>query len=207
MKTIDIILEKIKREGAITAKKLSEDLSMTTMGARQHLQSLEDEGLVKFYDLKVKVGRPTRHWSLTGKGHAQFADKHSDLTVQIIESVENLFGEEGLEKVAADREAKTLSRYAEHFNPSQSLQEKVSALAMLREQDGYMIELKQEENGFILIENHCPICKAAQHTPRLCQSELNVFHSLLGQDVSITRTEHIVNGEQRCAYKIEPLHN
>ena len=61
MKTTDRILNKIKREGAITAKKLSQDLSMTTIGARQHLQRLEDERFLDFDDIKAKVGHPTQH--------------------------------------------------------------------------------------------------------------------------------------------------
>ncbi len=47
MKTADRILQKLKREGSLTAKKLSEDLDMTSMGARQHLQALEENGLLE----------------------------------------------------------------------------------------------------------------------------------------------------------------
>ena len=48
MKTSDKILQTIKRQGAVTAKQLSEEFGMTTMGARQHLQSLEDDGILNF---------------------------------------------------------------------------------------------------------------------------------------------------------------
>ncbi|MDG3084644.1 transcriptional regulator [Vibrio hannami] len=205
MKTIDIILEKIKREGAITAKKLSEDLEMTSMGARQHLQALEDNNLVKHFDVKVKVGRPTRHWSLTEEGHAQFADRHDDLTVQVIEAVEHIFGQEGLEKVAAERESKTLARYSAVITPDLPLGEKLVRLVSLREQDGYMAELTELEEGFLFTENHCPICKAAKSCPTLCQSELNVFENLLGNDTKIERTEHIINNERRCSYIIKTV--
>ena len=36
--------------------------------------------------VKVKVGRPARHWSLTQKGHEQFADRHGELTIQFIDN-------------------------------------------------------------------------------------------------------------------------
>ncbi|MDW2144397.1 winged helix-turn-helix transcriptional regulator, partial [Vibrio sp. 1833] len=42
MKTVDRILQIVKRDGSVTAKQLSSELGMTTMGARQHLQGLED---------------------------------------------------------------------------------------------------------------------------------------------------------------------
>lgn len=200
MKTADIILEKLKREGAITAKKLSEDLSMTSMGARQHLQALQDSGLVEFFDVKVKVGRPTRNWKLTAEGHQQFSDRHSDLSVQVIEAVHSIYGEEGVQQVTLEREKATLQRYKKALTTSRTFESKLSKLAQLREQDGYMAETGQTEQGYLLIENHCPICKAATSCPALCQSELNVFRALFEENIEITRTEHIVNDERRCVY-------
>ena len=202
MKSVDLILQTIKKDGAVTAKQLAEQLNMTTMGARQHLQSLQKEGFLSFEDLKVKVGRPTRHWSLTPKGHAQFADRHSELTIQVIEAVETLFGAEGVQKVANEREAKTLANYQAELIHCSDVLSKLTKLVELRKQEGYMAELEQTPQGYLLIENHCPICKAATRCPSLCQSELNVFQSLLGKDVSIERSEHIIQGQRRCVYSI-----
>lgn len=202
MKTIDRILHTIKREGAVTAKQLADDLGMTTMGARQHLQALEDDGILAFHDVKVKVGRPTRHWSLTRKGHDQFADRHGELTIQVIEAVEHLFGKEGLAKVAAEREAQTLAHYQQELDACPDLHSKLATLVELREQEGYMAELEQTEHGYLLIENHCPICKAAKRCPNLCQSELNIFQRLLGDTCHIERSEHIIEGQRRCTYVI-----
>lgn len=204
MKTSDRILQTIKKEGAVTAKQLAENLGITTMGARQHLQSLEDEGILAFHDVKVKVGRPTRHWSLTRKGHNQFTDRHGELTIQMIDAIEEVFGAQGLEKVTAERQAKTLDAYQQAMQSASNLEEKLSVLVSLRENEGYMAELEQNDEGFVLIENHCPICKAATRCPSLCQSELAVFQQLLGDDCSIARTEHIVQGQRRCCYQITP---
>ncbi|WP_158147439.1 helix-turn-helix transcriptional regulator [Vibrio fluvialis] len=202
MKTIDRILHTIKREGAVTAKQLADDLGMTTMGARQHLQALEDDGVLAFHDVKVKVGRPTRHWSLTRKGHDQFTDRHGELTIQVIEAVEHIFGKEGLAKVAAEREAQTLAQYQNVLTECTDLHSKLATLVELREQEGYMAELEQTEHGYLLIENHCPICKAAKRCPNLCQSELNIFQRLLGEEYRIERSEHIIEGQRRCTYLI-----
>ncbi|NAW70736.1 winged helix-turn-helix transcriptional regulator [Vibrio sp. V27_P1S3P104] len=204
MKTIERILHTIKREGAVTAKQLANDLGITTMGARQHLQSLEKDGILDFYDVKVKVGRPTRHWALTQKGHHQFADRHGELTIQVIEAVEHLFGRAGLAKVTAEREAQTLAYYQSALENCDSLASKLATLVALREQEGYMAELEHTDSGFLLLENHCPICKAAKRCPALCQSELNIFQHLLGNDCTIERHEHIIAGQHRCAYRITP---
>ncbi|MGL4380708.1 MAG: helix-turn-helix transcriptional regulator [Vibrio sp.] len=202
MKTVERILHTIKREGSVTAKQLAADLDMTTMGARQHLQSLEQAGVLCFDDVKVKVGRPTRHWRLTAKGHYQFADRHGELTIQVLDAVEHLFGTQGVAKVAQQREAQTFAAYHSALADYHELADKLAALVALREQEGYMAELQPVADGFLLIENHCPICKAATRCPNLCQSELNVFRRLLGEAYQIDRQEHIVAGQRRCSYWI-----
>ncbi len=202
MKTTDRILESIKRNGAVTAKQLSEEFGMTSMGARQHLQALEEDGLLQFEDIKAKVGRPNRHWSLTQKGHDQFSDRHRDLTIQVIDAVEHLFGQEGLAKVALERENSVFQSYRTAMQDCLTLPSKLQKLVELRSAEGYMAELQETPSGFLFIENHCPICKAATRCRSLCQSELNVFQRLIGDDYLVSRTEHIVEGERRCVYAI-----
>lgn len=201
MKATDHIIDIIKREGAVTAKQVALRLSITTMGARQHLQSLENEGFLRFEDIKVKIGRPNRHWLLTRKGHAHFSDRHADLTIQFIDAIENVFGVEGIHKVAKERELTTLANYQNHLMGLQGLEQKLIRLAELREQDGYMAEYHKCDEGFILIENHCPICQAATRCEALCQSEINVFQALVGDTVQVERDEHIVAGARRCVYR------
>jgi predicted ArsR family transcriptional regulator len=204
MKTSDKILHIIKREGAVTAKQLAGQFSITTMGARQHLQSLEKDGLLRFYDVKVKVGRPARHWALTGKGHEYFADRHGELTIQVIDAIVQVYGEQGLQNITATRENQFLNHYQYALSPYKTLGKKLEILVTLREEEGYMAELEQTPKGYILIENHCPICKAASKCNSFCQSELNIFRILLGDLCTIQRQEHIVLGHHRCSYLITP---
>lgn len=202
MKTSDKILDIIKREGQITARQLAEHLSITTMGARQHLQMLENEGLISFNDIKMKVGRPARHWSLTQLGHNQFIDRHQDLSIDILTSIDEVFGLPGIEQITAQREAKILRRYQQHLSHFHTTEERLRALVQLREQDGYMAELEVTATGYFLTENHCPICFAAKQCPQLCRSELNIFQTLFKDECDIQRQEHIIQGAHRCRYKI-----
>jgi predicted ArsR family transcriptional regulator len=54
----DKILYLLKTRGPLTAKALAAMLDMTSMGARQHLQALEGQGLISTYDQIEKRGRP-----------------------------------------------------------------------------------------------------------------------------------------------------
>jgi predicted ArsR family transcriptional regulator len=63
--------------------------------------------------------------------------------------------------------------------------------------------VRREGKGvFVLLENHCPICAAATACQGFCSSELELFRSVLGPSVTVERTEHIVGGDRRCAYRI-----
>ncbi|MCG9683949.1 transcriptional regulator [Vibrio sp. Isolate23] len=205
MKSTEKILQVIKTRGAVTVKELAQELGMTTMGVRQHLQKLEKDGLLSYEDRKAKIGRPTRHWLLTALGHRQFADRHGELTIQVIDAVEHLFGADGLKKVAEERERSTFLSYQMQLSKLSGLEQRLIKLVELRQQEGYMAELEECNNRYLLIENHCPICNAAVHCPALCQSELNVFQKLLGDLCVVTRTEHIIQGQRRCCYDITPI--
>lgn len=67
-----------------------------------------------------------------------------------------------------------------------------------------MADWAEDEEGFMLYENHCPICAAASACQKFCRAELSVFSDVLGPETHIERIEHIVSGARRCAYRIRP---
>jgi predicted ArsR family transcriptional regulator len=176
------------------------------MAVRQHLQSAEAEGLVAFVDERRKVGRPARIWSLTSKATKRFPDSHSDLTVDLLEAVKVTFGEEGLDRLITERSKKQRASYRERMPASGSpLEDRIEALASIRAGEGYMAEWNREDDGsYTLSENHCPICAAAALCQGFCRDELSMFRELLGEDVTVSRGDHILAGARRCAYRIEP---
>src|SRR5690349_4301596 len=58
------LLYLLKSRGPLTAEALARTLDISTVGARQHLVKLHDEGLVAFDDRAGEVGRPRRIWRL-----------------------------------------------------------------------------------------------------------------------------------------------
>ena len=69
-----------------------------------------------------------------------------------------------------------------------------------------MAEVEAQEDGtFLLIENHCPICTAAEAYQEFCRSELEMFEAALGAGVSVSRQEHLLAGARRCVYRVARL--
>lgn len=197
------LLNALKSSGPQTAADLATGLKVTTVAVRQHLDGLHQDELVDFEDLKGSVGRPKRVWALTSAGHQQFPDSHSNLVLGLLNGMSEIFGEDGLEKLIAHREAESRKTYAEAVATAADLPGKLDALARLRTQEGYMAEVARDGDGYLLIENHCSICAAATACQGFCRSELKLFKDVLGPDIKVERTEHQLSGDRRCVYRIE----
>jgi len=201
-KSTDKICQLLKENGDMSAKQLSDALKMTTMGVRQHLQMLEERGELIFFDQKAPRGRPTRFWSLTEKANDNFENGHEELTVQLLISVREVFGEQGLEQLINKREESTLALYQQQVLPFTTISERLQALVTLRNNEGYMASFEQQQDCYWLFENHCPICAAAHTCLNFCRSELQIFSSLFEGMATLSREEHIIEGARRCAYKV-----
>ena len=205
MKTTDKIIQLLKLHGPLTAKTLAEELLLTTMGVRQHLQALEEAGDVDSEDRVEGRGRPTRYWGLTEQSRTHFADRHGELTVQLIDSVKMIFGDQGLDKLIDHREQSALVQYSAAMEGAADIPTRLGILAQLRSNEGYMATMEQIDGVYFLLENHCPICTAATHCLNFCRSELQLFQQLFADIAVVSREEHIIEGAHRCAYRILPL--
>lgn len=201
-KAQDKILQFLKTEGAKTAVELGKNLDITSMGARQHLERMEKAGLVSSKEVSRGVGRPKKLWQLTEKAQSHFPDRHDQLTLDMLISIKNVFGEQGLDELIEHRSKETARQYHEALDRHTDLEGKVKALVRVRSSEGYMAEYETTDEGFIFYENHCPICSAAAACQGFCRSELEVFEELFEGMARVERLEHILQGARRCAYAI-----
>jgi predicted ArsR family transcriptional regulator len=203
----DRILFHLKTRGSQTAAEVGSRLGMTPAGARQHLVKLETASLVESEEQRQGRGRPRKYWRLAPRGHDRFPDRHSDLTLDLLRSMRDVFGDRGLEKLIDYRERASIVAYRKLVGERRSLQQKLTALAEIRSREGYMASVAEEgPESFLLVENHCPICAAAAACQGLCRSELAIFRAVLGAGVTVERIDHILAGARRCAYRIGRRH-
>jgi predicted ArsR family transcriptional regulator len=200
----DRLLFLLKTRGPQSAQALASTVGVTKEAARQHLLRLAEEGLVLATSEIRGVGRPVQVWELTVAAQKRFPDSHAELAAGMIESVRALFGTDGLEALIARREQESRERYRACLRGAVKLQQKVARLAKQRAGEGYMAEWHREGDEFVLVENHCPICAVATACSGFCRSELQLFRELLGPEVTVERTDHLLAGARRCAYRITP---
>ncbi|MEZ7956486.1 MAG: transcriptional regulator [Rubritalea sp.] len=197
------ILRLLKQQGPRDSGNLAGQLGISAMAVRQHLYALRTKGLVTYQEEQRDIGRPAKMWCLTPAAGSQFTDSHADLTVNLLNAVEQTFGDGGVERLISRCAEQQIETYRSRIPARETLHNRLLALATLRNEEGFMAEVQcQPDGSFLLIQNHCPISTAAIACSKLCDSEMEVFRAILGESVAIERSEHMVKGTRRCVYRI-----
>ena len=203
VKTRRSILERLKLGGPQTASQLAKTIGVSAMAIRQHLYALAEQKLVAATEEARGRGRPSKYWHLTEAADTQFPDRHGDLAYDLIGDMKAALGDGAMEALLKVRTKRQIADYSSRMANGKSLKARVKALARIRSAEGYMAEARDDDaGGFFLIEKHCPVCQAAKACSGICASELELFRAVLGPDVNVGRTEHIIAGARRCAYRI-----
>ena len=207
-----LVLDHLKRAGVATVAELAEVLGVTSAAIRQHLDQLEVGGLVcktppSLTSSGTSVrgrGRPAAAWSLTEMASEIFPDRHGELTVDLLSSIRQAVGDDGLDRILAKRSQGQRQAYARTVGDT-PVKVRAQALARLRSEEGYMAELVDEgDDGLVLVEHHCPIGEAAAECQGLCREELETFRYLFSDVATVDREAHLLGGDRRCTYRIRP---
>lgn len=202
--TAERILFRLKTKGPASTAVLAQELAMTSEAARLQVQKLLSEGLIAgLQEAGGGAGRPRQNWELSAAGHARFPDSHAQLTIQLIGSIKTLFGADGLDRLIGQREQEMRTDYLRACAGVNDVHTKLEKLVALRAAEGYMARLEADGKDWLLIEDHCPICAAAQSCQGFCRSELQLFQEVIGDGAVVERTEHLLAGARRCVYKSE----
>ncbi|MBV8334479.1 MAG: MarR family transcriptional regulator, partial [Alphaproteobacteria bacterium] len=203
MKTAgDAILFQLKSLGEAQAETLARRLGISVQAVRQRLERLLAEDRVAYSDRTHGRGRPRRLWSLAPGASSLFPDTHAQLTVDLIGTIRSELGETALARLLERRRLQITATYRKRLAREPDIAGKLTALADMRSAEGYMARLeKLADEGFLLVEDHCPICAAAMSCQGFCSIELQVFQNLLGPGWRIEREDHLLTGARRCTYR------
>ena len=197
------ILRLLKQQGPSDSETLAAQLDVSAMAVRQHLYALHTQRLVTYQEEQRPIGRPAKMWCLTPAAESHFPDAHPGLSVNLLNAAEQIFGQEGVQRLVTRCAKQQIADYRSRILARAPLQARLGALISIRNEEGFMAEVQRQRDGsFLLIENHCPISAAANVCPKLCDAEMEVFRAILGEGVTIERAEHIVAGARRCVYRI-----
>ena len=200
--TRENILYLLKIGGPKTIDDLSQTLKISSMGVRQHLISLEDEGFVRHRTERRGVGRPCYLYSLARSGDELFPRSYAQLGNNLLDTIRDLDGEVGVEKIFKRRTEKLAVQYQTRI-AGKSLVDQVKELAQIRTEEGYMAEWEmRDEDTFVLHEHNCAILQVACNCTQACDYEKMLFRQVL-DGAEVNRESHIASGGQKCTYVIQ----
>lgn len=199
------VVDHLKRAGASTTASIAAALGVTTQAVRPQLNELEERGLVASETLTTgSRGRPPVGWALTPLAIELFPDRHSDLTVELLRTMRAELGDDALDAVLAARDRQHLAALEAEMaslDPD-DVADRAEVLAAARSRQGYMAEVVADGDDLLLVEHHCPVCAAATECQSLCRNELALFRTALGPAATVERSQHLLNGDDRCVYRI-----
>ncbi|CAM2848603.1 metalloregulator ArsR/SmtB family transcription factor [Paenibacillus sediminis] len=202
LSTRETILHMLKTQGLLSAKEITTQLDITEMAVRRHLSTLERDGYIEAKMIRQPMGRPTAIYRITELGEGLFPKSYHTLTLDLLGELVKEAGEEMVDLLFEKRKHKLMNKYESSMR-DRDLHEKVTILAEIQQENGYMVELEEYNEGqFVLKEHNCPILKIAGQYNQACQCELQLFQSLL--DANVERTECLAKGGSRCIYVIKP---
>jgi DeoR family suf operon transcriptional repressor len=196
------ILQHIKKQGESSAEAIASACAITVSGARQHLVALERDGLIAHREERDGPGRPRHLFSLTPAGDALFPRNYANLTNELLEYVED--EDPLLVQRLFDRRAHRRLEQARLRLQGLSFREKVAAIAQILDEDGYLADFAQREDGtFVITEHNCAVLSVAKRYGHACSSELAFLQAAL-PEAELIRVAHQIAGAHVCAYEVRP---
>jgi DeoR family suf operon transcriptional repressor len=194
------ILLTLKRSGSVSLGELARVLGISKMATLKHVTGLEARGLLERSSRPGGRGRPRAFFNLSEGSKSLFPEAYTHMTLCALRFIEEKLGREAIVRLLEQRAQEVLDANRRRI-PSEGLREKVSELAKIRDEGGYMAELgRSGKNTVEMLEHNCPIMAVAQEYPEACGIEREMFQKLLRADVE---TSHrVVAGDPVCRFLI-----
>ena len=194
----------LRKRPGITVAELAQELQLTGMGVRRHLDALASDDLVEAVtSARRGLGRPASGWRLTATGLELFPRRYDTFALDVLEDLAEHAGPDAVDAVFHRRGDKQVVEYEEALAGCFGLQERVAGLAQIRDDAGYLSESSSDGNGeLVLTENNCAVHRVAESYPAVCAMELDLFRRVMGPDVEVTRVAHTMAGDAVCSYRI-----
>lgn len=195
------ILDYIRRHGEATVRGLSQVLTLTTTGIRQHLTVLERDGLVKVRETRGRIGRPALVYSLTPAGDALFPHRYDELSNLLIEEVRAIAGSKGLQTVLMRLATRSAEPYLARMS-GKALPARVDEAIEVINERGCLAEASESDGEFLIKQYTCPFPNVARLHRGVCALEVEFINQLTGGDARLTSS--LLRGDACCTYRVRP---
>jgi predicted ArsR family transcriptional regulator len=187
----------LRNKVGASVEELASHLAISRTAVRQHLSSLERDGLVTRGRTQSSGGRPEQLYILTEDGNERFPRQYSwfsELLLQLLEQTSSGALEEKLAELGRGTAESLLPRLA-----GKTGEQRIAAIAAIMQEIGYDAHALSE-NGEPLIEAHnCVFHKLAAKCPEVCSFDLAMLSACSGQ--AVEHASCMVRGGDACRFR------
>ena len=194
------ILEILKRLGEVTVQDLSNELRLTSVTVRHHLEILRSEGYITEPEIRhsSRPGRPRYVYRLTSTAADLFPNNYSGLASALLDSIRECVSQDDQDEImekAARRMTENVAALPE------KLDDRLSSAVTFLNQQGYTSRWAKDADGdYMIYVSSCPYHHVSQDHPETCQMDAHIINLLTGGEVTRILTDAKEGG--LCVYKV-----
>ncbi|HEX6594513.1 MAG TPA: HTH domain-containing protein [Bacillota bacterium] len=201
MSTKDRLLYILKKNDPLTIDEIMAHFTISEAAIRKHIHELEKQQFIQKQVVKQKIGRPFHKYMLTDKGHSTFPNQYKTLPVELLEDLEELYGERAVNDVLKKRMEREKASFQKQFQ-SDDFDRKILDIARVRDDHGYMVEVDQtDQGGYVFKHYNCPIANIATKYEQVCENERTVMEKIFPSSDVASHTS-ITKGDSVCTWTI-----
>lgn len=195
------LLMLIKQQGTISLDDAEAATKLTRTTLREHLGQLERDGLVERTTKRQGRGRPSLRYSLTADGDHLFPSRDNVLLGKLLDFLQQEGMDTLIRKFFEQFWAERLHdiKYRLSKVNQADRQAHYDVLEQLLREQGFMPEIRQDEEGLIIRECNCPFPETIKRTRLPCRLEAQFFEQIF--DERIGRVTYIPDGSPACTYE------
>lgn len=194
------LLLAIKKRGEVRAEDLAAALAITSSAVRQHLSALVAEGLVAVREQRGGAGRPKFFYATTPAAENLFPKTYGELTNELLDTIDA--EEPAMVDRLFERRRQRRVENAHARLDGKPFVDRVSELARILDEDGYLASVEGGEDGtWRIVEHNCAILEVAVRYGQACSSEIGFLREVM-PDTDIERLSHMASGDFHCGYAL-----
>lgn len=188
----------LHNKDGLTVQALAQALNISRNAVRQHLTSLERDGIVAKGMTQPSGGRPEQLYVLTNEGNERFPRQYSWFSELLLQMLQAQPSGSGLDEKLAEMGRTVAASLKARLVDESGSKGRIAAIAEIMQEIGYDAVAKTE-NGEQQIEAHnCVFHKLAEKCPEVCSFDIALLSASSGCQV-----EHrscMVRGGDACRF-------
>lgn len=196
------LLDLIKRRGALSLEAATDELKLAKTTVRQHLLTMENQGLVTRRYERAGQGRPKVVFELAQGGKQLYPTQEPALLRDLLEFLKASGEQDKIELFFERYWEKRKEQFEAILNSlpgkKSDIETRMQALRVFLESEGFMPQIERTGSRVTVRECHCPYPEAIRATQIPCKLESEFIKWAL--KTAVERTGYIPSGDSACSY-------